>query len=116
MRTQKMKNRIIVCFMTMLGLASCSDTDKESDGYTPLDKQAATSDNLIAALMDGLRDKWSVGDTILLLHDGHTAFAEARNAGNISAFQAKWKVRLLKTVFCSVSVLRAVWYLPAMGI
>ena len=89
MRTQKMKNRIIVCFMTMLGLASCSDTDKESDGYTPLDKQAATSDNLIAALMDGLRDKWSVGDTILLLHDGHTAFAEARNAGNISGFSSK---------------------------
>lgn len=89
MRTQKMKNRIIVCFMTMLGLASCSDTDKESDGYTPLDKQAATSDNLIAALMDGLRDKWSVGDTILLLHDGHTAFAEARNAGNISGFSSE---------------------------
>lgn len=81
-----MKNRIIVCFMVMLGLVSCSDTDEESGDYTSLDKQAATSGNLIAALMDGLRDKWNAGDTILLLHDGQTAFAEARDAGSISSF------------------------------
>lgn len=81
-----MKNRILVCFMAMLGLVSCSDTDEESGGYTSLDKQAATSGNLIATLMDGLRDKWNAGDTILLLHDGQTAFAEARDAGSISSF------------------------------
>ena len=86
MRTQKMKNRIIVCFMAMLGLASCSDTDEESSDYTSLDKQAITSGNLIAAFMDGLRDKWSAGDTILLLHDGQTAFAEAQDTGSISGF------------------------------
>lgn len=81
-----MKNRIIVCFMVMLGLVSCSDTDEESGDYTSLDEQAATSGNLIATLMDGLHDKWNAGDTILLLHDGQTAFAEAQDAGSISSF------------------------------
>lgn len=84
-----MRNRIIVCFMAMLGFASCSDSYEESGDYTLLDKQATTSGNLIAVLMDGLRDKWSVGDTILLLHDGQTAFAEALDVGSISGFSSE---------------------------
>ena len=81
-----MKNRIIVCFMSLLGLASCSDSNEELEDTRFSDGQALSSGSLVATLIDGLYDKWCVGDTILLLHDGQTAFAEAQESGNISSF------------------------------
>ena len=81
-----MKNRIIVCFMSLLGLASCSDSNEELEDTRFSDGQASSSGSLVATLIDGLYDKWCAGDTILLLHDGQTAFAEAQESGNISNF------------------------------
>ena len=81
-----MKNRIIVCFMSLLGLASCSDSNEELEGTKFSDGQSSSSGSLVATLIDGLYDKWCVGDTILLLHDEQTAFAEAQESGNISSF------------------------------
>ena len=81
-----MKNRIIVCFMSLLGLASCSDSNEELEDTRFSDGQALSSGSLVATLIDGLYDKWCVGDTILLLHDEQTAFAEAPESGNISSF------------------------------
>lgn len=81
-----MKNRIIVCFMSLLGLASCSDSNEELEDTRFSDGQALSSGSLVATLIDGLYDKWCVGDTILLLHDEQTAFAEAQESGNISSF------------------------------
>ena len=81
-----MKNRIIVCFMSLLGLVSCSDSNEELEDTRFSDWQASSSGSLVATLIDGLYDKWRVGDTILLLHDGQTAFAEAQESGNISSF------------------------------
>ena len=40
----------------------------------------------MATLIDGLCENGCVGDTILLLHDEQTAFAEAQESGNISSF------------------------------
>ena len=81
-----MKNRIIVCFMSLLGLASCSDSNEELEDTRFSDGQASSSGSLVETLIDGLYDKWCAGDTILLLHDGQTAFAEAQESGNISNF------------------------------
>ena len=81
-----MKNRIIVCFISLLGLASCSDSNEELKETEFSDGQASSSGSLVATLIDGLYDKWRAGDTILLLHDGQTAFAEAQESGNISSF------------------------------
>ena len=81
-----MKNRIIVCFMSLLGLASCSDSNEELNGTRFSDGQASSSGSLVATLIDGVYDRWRAGDTILLLHDGQTAFAEAQESGNISSF------------------------------
>ena len=81
-----MKNRIIVCFMSLLGLASCSDSNEELEDTRFSDGQALSSGSLVATLIDGLYDKWCVGDTILLLHDEQIAFAEAQESGNISSF------------------------------
>ena len=81
-----MKNRISVCFMSLLGLASCSDSNEELEDTRFSDGQALSSGSLVATLIDGLYDKWCVGDTILLLHDEQTAFAEAQESGNISSF------------------------------
>ena len=81
-----MKNRIIVCFMSLPGLASCSDSNEELEDTRFSDGQALSSGSLVATLIDGLYDKWCVGDTILLLHDEQTAFAEAQESGNISSF------------------------------
>ena len=81
-----MKNRIIVCFMSLLGLASCSDSNEELEDTRFSDGQALSSGSLVATLIDGLYDRWRAGDTILLLHDGQIAFAEAQESGNISSF------------------------------
>ena len=81
-----MKNRIIVCFMSLLGLASCSDSNEELEGTRFSDGQSSSSGSLVATLIDGLYDRWRAGDTILLLHDGQIAFAEAQESGNISSF------------------------------
>ncbi len=81
-----MKNRIIVWFMSLHGLASCSDSNEELEDTRFSDGQALSSGSLVATLIDGLYDKWCVGDTILLLHDEQTAFAEAQESGNISSF------------------------------
>ena len=72
--------------MSLLGLASCSDSNEELNGTRFSDGQSSSSGSLVAALIDGLYDRWRVGDTILLLHDGQTAFAEAQESGNISSF------------------------------
>lgn len=86
-----MKNRIIVCFMSLLGLASCSDSNDELEDTRFSDGQAS-SGSLVATLIDGLYDKWRAGDTILLLHDGQTAFAEAQESGkHIELY--KWYIK-----------------------
>ena len=72
--------------MSLLGLASCSDSNEELEDTRFSDGQASSSGSLVATLIDGLYDKWCAGDTILLLHDGQTAFAEAQESGNISNF------------------------------
>lgn len=72
--------------MSLLGLASCSDSNEELEDTRFSDGQALSSGSLVATLIDGLYDKWCVGDTILLLHDEQTAFAEAQESGNISSF------------------------------
>ena len=81
-----MKNKIIVCFMSLLGFASCSDSNEELSDTAFSDTQTSSSGDWAAVLIDGLYDKWCAGDTILLLHDGHTAFAEAQESGKIARF------------------------------
>ena len=81
-----MKNRIIVCIATMLGLASCLGTDEALN--ISLDQQTAPSKHLIAVLIDGLRDRWSTGDSILLLHNGQAILAEAQESGSMSSFSS----------------------------
>lgn len=83
-----MKNKIIVCFMSLLGLASCSDSNEELEDSTYSDTQASTSGDWVATLIDGLYDKWDIGDRILLLQNGQTVFAEALQSGNISNFSS----------------------------
>ena len=83
-----MKNKIIVCFMSLLGLASCSDNNEELEDSTYSDTQASTSGDWVATLIDGLYDKWDIGDSILLLQNGQTVFAEALQSGNISNFSS----------------------------
>ena len=83
-----MKNKIIVCFMSLLGLASCSDSNEELEDSTYSDTQASTSGDWVATLIDGLYDKWDIGDSILLLQNGQTVFAEALQSGNISNFSS----------------------------
>lgn len=79
---------MIVCLMSLLGLASCSDGNDELGDTTFSGGQASTSGELVAVLIDGLYDKWYTGDTILLLHDGRTAFAKAQESGNITSFSS----------------------------
>lgn len=83
-----MKNRIIVCFMSLLGFASCSDCNEELGDTTFSDAQTSSSGDWVAVLIDGLYTKWSAGDTILLLQNGQRAFAEAQQSGNISSFSS----------------------------
>ena len=72
-----MKNKIIVCFMSLLGFASCSDNNEKLSDTTFSDAQTSGLADWVAVLIDGLYTKWSAGDTILLLQNGQTAFAEA---------------------------------------
>lgn len=81
---RKMKNKIIVCFMSLLGFASCSDSNEELTDIS----QTSTTGDWVAVLIDGLYTKWNAGDTILLLQNGQTAFAEAQQSGNISSFSS----------------------------
>ncbi len=83
-----MKNKIIVCFMSLLGFASCSDNNEELGDTTFSDTQTSNSGDWVAVLIDGLYTKWSAGDTILLLQNGQTAFAEAQQSGNLSIFSS----------------------------
>ena len=83
-----MKNKIIVCFMSLLGFASCSDSNEELSDTTFSDAQTSSSGDWVAVLIDGLYTKWSAGDTILLLQNGQTAFAEAQQSGNLSSFSS----------------------------
>lgn len=79
-----MKNKTIICFMSLLGIASCSDSNEELADTT----QISTTGDWVAVLIDGLYTKWSAGDTVLLLQNGQTAFAEALQSGNISSFSS----------------------------
>ena len=83
-----MRNKIIVCFMSLLGFASCSDNNEELSDTTFSDTQTSSSGDWVAVLIDGLYTKWSAGDTILLLQNGQTAFAEAQQSGNLSSFSS----------------------------
>ena len=83
-----MKNKIIVCFMSLLGFASCSDNNEELSDTTFSDAQTSSLGDWVAVLIDGLYTKWSAGDTILLLQNGKRAFAEAQQSGNISSFSS----------------------------
>ena len=80
----KMRNKIIVCFMLLHSLAACSD-DGLRDATIP-GEPVSISGNLSAVLVDGIHARWSAGDTILLLQDGQTAFAEAQESGEVSGF------------------------------
>lgn len=80
---------MMICLVSLLGLASCSDSNDELGDTTISGEQASASGKLVAALVDGLYDKWYVGDTILLLHDGQTASAKAQDSGNISSFSSE---------------------------
>lgn len=71
--------------MSLLGLASCSDSNGESSDTMYSNTQASTSSDLVAALIDGVYDKWCAGDTILLLYNGQTISAEAQESGGISS-------------------------------
>ena len=107
-----MKNRIIVCFMSLLGLASCSDSNEELEDTRFSDGQASSSGSLVATLIDGLYDKWCAGDTILLLHDGQTAFAEAQESGNISNFTSGMS-RTFTDPY-TASIRQVIWFLSTM--
>ena len=58
---RKMKNKIIVCFMSLLGFASCSDSNEELGDTTFSDTQTSSSGDWVAVLIDGLYTKWSAG-------------------------------------------------------
>lgn len=109
-----MKNRIIVCFISLLGLASCSDSNEELKETEFSDGQASSSGSLVATLIDGLYDKWRAGDTILLLHDGQTAFAEAQESGNISSFTMVCQELSRTAIPYTASIRQALWYLSTM--
>lgn len=80
---------MMICFMSLLCLASCSDSNDELDDTMFSSRQASTSGEQVAVLIDGLYGKWYAGDTILLLHDGQTTPAEAQESGNISSFSSE---------------------------
>ena len=87
-----MKNKIIVCFMSLLGFASCSDSSEElGDTAFSNDQTSVSGDYWVAVLIDGLCTKWNAGDTILLLQNGQTIFAEAQQSGNIASFSSDMK-------------------------
>ena len=86
-----MKNKIIVCFMSLLVFASCSDSNEELSDTVFSDDQIPVSGDWIAVLIDGLHTQWGVSDTILLLQDGQSVFAEARQSGNIASFSSDLK-------------------------
>ena len=83
-----MKKSMIVWFVTWLALASCSDGWGEPTDAPPPGGRAPSSGGLVAVLMDGLHGGWCAGDTILLLHDGQAAFAEARESGSTAHFSS----------------------------
>ena len=74
--------------MSLLGFASCSDSNEELSDTTFSDDQTSSSGDWVAVLIDGLYTKCSAGDTILLLQNEQTAFAEAQQSGNISSFSS----------------------------
>ena len=74
--------------MSLLGFASCSDNNEELSDTTFSDAQTSSLGDWVAVLIDGLYTKWSAGDTILLLQNGQTAFAEAQQSGNLSSFSS----------------------------
>ena len=45
-----MKNKIIVCFMSLLGFASCSDSDEELGDATFSDTQTSSSGDWVASV------------------------------------------------------------------
>ena len=83
-----MKSKILSCLISLLVLASCSDSNEELGDSLYSDTQAPTSGDWTATFIDGLYDNWSIGDSILLLQNGQAVFAEALQSGNISNFSS----------------------------
>ena len=50
-----MRNKIIVCFMSLLGLASCSDNNEELSDTTFSDAQTSSLGDWVAVLIDAVQ-------------------------------------------------------------
>ena len=75
-----MKNRLILGFMTLFAMASCSEYKTETWVSGSVGNTGTS-----AYIDDGLYHSWNAGDIIMLAHDGQAIPVEAMNNGQTSA-------------------------------
>lgn len=82
-----MKDKLKISYLHGLLLfllaATTSCQNEEMEDTIPL--QDSGNQNLTATIADGIRKNWSVGDVIMLLHDGKSVSVEAQKSGMMSA-------------------------------
>ena len=75
-----MKNRLILGFMTLFAMASCSEYKTETWVSGSVGNTGTS-----AYIDDGLYHSWNAGDIIMLAHDGQAIPVEAMDNGQTSA-------------------------------
>lgn len=74
-----MNNTAYLCLTALLSLAACSDDDGLAIDFKT--EQAVVGEQLTASLADGLKQTWTVGDTINLFHLGKSTLVTTEEAG-----------------------------------
>ena len=77
-----MKNRLILGFMTLSAMASCSEYRTET-----WVSGSAGNTGTSAYIDDGLYRNWNAGDIIMLAHDGQAIPVEAMDNGQTSDYE-----------------------------
>lgn len=82
-----LQTSVLCClsFLFLFTMAACQDGDDENVVFSDEQEQALTGKSLTAVISDGLHDNWSVGDLIMLFHDGQNVLAEAQESGRMSS-------------------------------
>lgn len=75
-------------FSLVSTMASCENEDIENDVLPGEQEQNSSQKSLTATISDGLYSNWSVGDAIILLHDGKTVSVEAQESGSTSSLSS----------------------------
>lgn len=79
-KTLKIFSLYSLLFLCLGTMAACQDEDNTESP----DGEGLVLGNLTAVISDGIHDKWSEGESIMLFHDGQTMLVEAQEAGNTS--------------------------------